>query len=158
MSAPGDAKKSRPVPSPDLGIGYHLRRTYMSLHRRLKTAVAGHGITPDQYVVLWVLDASGDMTQKEIHERVYSDGNTIAAMLGRMERKGWIRRERHSKDRRARRVRVTPKGQAMRWRIYALTGRVHRQALRGFSPAERRMLFEFLDRMYESVERDGRNK
>ena len=156
MSARGNAKQSCPAPSPDLGIGYYLRRSFMSLHRKLKTAVASHGITPDQYVVLWVLDACGEMTQKEIHERVYSDGNTIAAMLRRMERKGWIRRERHSKDRRARRVRITPKGKSMRWRIYALTGRVHRQALRKFSPAERKMLFDFLNRMYESVESDGR--
>ena len=156
MVAPRKAKS--PTPALTLGIGYHLRRTFMALHRRLKASIARNGITPDQYVILWVLNARGDLTQTEIREEIYSDGNTIAAILRRMERKGWIQRTRHERDGRAVRVRVTPKGQAMRWRIFAIAGRIHRQALRGFDARERSMLFQLLNRMFESVESDGRKR
>lgn len=156
MAVPRKARS--PAPALNLGIGYHLRRTFMALHRRLKASITRHGITPDQYVVLWVLDARGDLTQKEIRKEVYSDGNTIAAILRRMERRGWIQRTRHEADGRAVRVRITPRGQAMRWRIYADAGRIHRQALRGFTAHERKTVFEFLNRMFESVESDGRKR
>lgn len=68
-----------------------MRRAFMALHRRLQGGIKRYGATPDQYVVLWVLDAWGPQTQKEIFERIYSDGNTVAQMLRRMEKKGSLR-------------------------------------------------------------------
>jgi DNA-binding MarR family transcriptional regulator len=74
-----------------------------------------------------------------------------------MERKGWIRRTRDASDRRARRVRITPSGQAMRRRVFAVARRFHRRALAPFSDARRRRLLEDLYELYRSLEPPGRN-
>ncbi len=139
-----------------MGIGYQLRRAFMALHRPLRAAIAPLGITPDQYVVLWVLNAHGEQTQREIHERIHSDGNTVAAVLGRMERKGWVRRARDARDGRARRVRITPAGQGMRRRVFAVARLFHRKALASLGAAEREALFDALYRLYRSIEKNGR--
>lgn len=142
----------------DMGIGYQLRRTFMALHRRLSVAIAPLGVTPDQYVILWVLNSYDELSQREIHELIYSDGNTVGEMLRRMERKGWVRRVDHPKDGRARLVQITGEGQRLRRRIFTIARRFHRQALRGFGQGERKKLIETLSRLFESLEAHGRSR
>ena len=137
-----------------MGVGYQLRRSFMALHRRLQASIKKYGVTPDQYVVLWVLNAWGPQSQREIFERIYSDGNTVAQMLRRMERKGWVSRKTHPDDARAIRVTLTPEGEGLRKTIYALARRNHEVALAGFSPAERELFVDFLFRFYCAL--DGR--
>lgn len=137
------------------GIGYELRRAFMSLHRRLKKATATSGITPDQYIVLWVLNAHGAMIQKEIHERIDSDGNTVREILRRMVRKGWIRRTRRKGDARAVLVEITPKGEVCRQRVFSIARKLHHKALAGFTSRERDRLSEYLVRIFESLESTG---
>lgn len=139
-----------------MGVGYQLRRAFIALHRRLKAAIAPMGITPDQYVVLWVLNAHGDQTQRELLERIYSDGNTVGAVLRRMERRGWVRRSPDPADGRARRVRITADGQAIRRRVFGIAKRFHRKALAPFAAAEREALLDALAKLYQSLESNGR--
>lgn len=138
-----------------MGIGYQLRATFMAIHRRLKAAVSRHGITPDQYVVLWVLNAYGALTQREIHQRIYSDGNTIGQVLRRMERRGWITRRPDERDGRAIRVGITREGERMRRRIFAIARAFHRRALTGFGPRDRAAIVDYLVRIRRSLERAG---
>jgi DNA-binding MarR family transcriptional regulator len=140
-----------------MGIGYQLRRTFMALHRRLKNAIAPLGVTPDQYVVLWVLNSYGKLSQREIYELIYSDGNTVGEMLHRMEKKGWVRRVRHPGDGRARQVEITSPGQDLRRRIFSIARQFHREAFRGIGHREKRKLTETLTRLFQSLERNGRS-
>lgn len=139
----------------ELGIGYSLRRTFMALHRRLRAAIAPLGVTPDQYVVLGVLHAYGDLTQRQIHQRVSSDGNTIGEVLRRMEGRGWVLRRPDDRDGRARRVTITPTGQVLRRRILRIARRFHRRALAPLSPLECDTLLAALGRLHESLESNG---
>jgi DNA-binding MarR family transcriptional regulator len=140
----------------EMGIGYQLRRAFMALHRRLRAAIAPLGTTPDQYVVLWVLNAYGDLTQREVHELLYSDGNTVGEILRRLEARGWLRRRRDRNDARARRVSITPSGQALRRRVFGIARRFHRKALAPLSPVERDTFVAMLSRVFESLERSPR--
>jgi DNA-binding MarR family transcriptional regulator len=54
-------------------------------------------------------DAKG-ITQGELTRLMSSDPNTIASLLERMQKAGWVDRQRHERDRRAYRIRTTPKG------------------------------------------------
>jgi DNA-binding MarR family transcriptional regulator len=136
----------------EMGIGYQLRRSFMALHRRLSASARPHGITPDQYVVLWVLNAWGPQSQRELYQRIYSDGNTVVQMLRRMEARGWIRRVRDERDGRAVRVSLTAKGQALRKKIFQLARRNHELALRGFTGPEREKFIDYLFRFYRALD------
>src|SRR5262245_19109247 len=97
-------------------LGMWLRKAYLSFHRRANARVLKHGITADQFVLLSVLVRDEGITQIMIVERTASDPNTVAAILGLLERRGLVRRESHAQDRRARCVFLTAEGRRIQRR------------------------------------------
>jgi DNA-binding MarR family transcriptional regulator len=91
-----------------------LRRAWYSLNQTFRQRIAHLEITPDQYSILrWLHE--GDprgLTQQALTCLMASDPNTITSILQRMERAGLISRHPHESDKRARRVRLQPKGDA----------------------------------------------
>ncbi|MBI2925258.1 MAG: MarR family transcriptional regulator [Verrucomicrobia bacterium] len=94
-----------------------LRRAWYSLNQAFRRRIARTGMTPDQFtVVRTLLEAAPEgITQSELSQQMSSDPNTVAALVERMEKAGWIERQPHETDRRAHRLRVSPAGQ----RLYA---------------------------------------
>lgn len=89
-----------------------LRRAWYGLNQAFRRRIAHTGVTPDQFTAMRTLlenEATG-MTQSELTKQMASDPNTIASLVHRMEKSGWIRREAHEKDRRAYRLRLKPAG------------------------------------------------
>jgi len=97
-------------------LGMWLRKAYLSFHRRANARMLKHGVTADQFVLLSVLAREEGITQITIVERTASDPNTVAAILGLLERRGLVRREAHSQDRRARCVFLTAEGKRVQRR------------------------------------------
>jgi DNA-binding MarR family transcriptional regulator len=82
------------------------------LNQAFRRRIAHLKITPDQFTVLRTL-LEGDprgMTQSQLTKVITSDPNTIAALLERMQRAGWVERKSHERDRRAHRIRLLPTG------------------------------------------------
>lgn len=50
------------------------------------------------------------MTQRELSRTMSSDPNTVASLLERMEKAGYVRRTPHERDRRAYRIQLQSKG------------------------------------------------
>jgi DNA-binding MarR family transcriptional regulator len=96
--------------------GHHLalglRAAYLMMHRRANAVFAPFGLTADQFVLLTALAEADGVTQKELARLTHSDPNTISEMLGRLERRGLIGRERHADDARALNVSLTEDGWA----------------------------------------------
>ena len=89
-----------------------LRRSWYGLNQAFRRRIAHLDLTPDQFTVLRTLlegDAVG-MTQRELSRSMSSDPNTVASLLERMEKAGYIERLPHEKDRRAHRIKFLPKG------------------------------------------------
>ena len=97
-------------------LGMWLRKAYLSFHRRANSRMLKHGVTADQFVLLSVLVREEGITQITIVERTASDPNTVAAILGLVERRGLVRREAHAQDRRARCVFLTAEGRRVQKR------------------------------------------
>jgi len=87
-----------------------LRRAWFGLNQAFRKQIAKTGLTPGQFTALRTLIECGDLSQRELTEVMSSDPNTIASLLSRMERLGWIKRETHERDRRANRLHVTTVG------------------------------------------------
>lgn len=89
-----------------------LRRSWYGLNQAFRRRIAHLQLTPDQFTVLRTLlegDARG-MTQREIARTMSSDPNTVASLLERMEKSGYVERQPHERDRRAHRIKLLPKG------------------------------------------------
>jgi DNA-binding MarR family transcriptional regulator len=93
-----------------------LRRSWYGLNQAFRRRIAHLNLTPDQFTALRTL-LEGDplgLTQRELARLMSSDPNTVASLLERMEKAGYVERTPHERDRRAHRIRMLAKGK----RIY----------------------------------------
>ena len=89
-----------------------LRRSWYGLNQAFRRRIAHLNLTPDQFTALRTL-LEGDLlglTQRELARLMSSDPNTVASLLERMEKAGYVERTAHERDRRAHRIRLLSKG------------------------------------------------
>ena len=90
--------------------------------------LSGTGITLSQAQVLYCLESQGELAQNELAAQLQIEPPTIARILDRMERDGWIKRLPSPHDRRKKLIRPTKKA-ASRWKTILECGsRIEKQA------------------------------
>jgi DNA-binding MarR family transcriptional regulator len=137
-------------------LAMSLRAAYLAMHRQSDAQFAGLGVTADQFVVLVALADQAAVTQRELVARTASDANTLRAMLVLLEARGFVRREPHPTDRRARSVALTKKGRRMLNRLW-LKGEIVRERLQdAFAPGEAESLIDLLRRVTSAMQRANR--
>jgi DNA-binding MarR family transcriptional regulator len=129
----------------DIAIG--LRTAYWAMHRRTEASFGKRGITADQFVLLSLLAEQDGVTQQELVRRASSDANTVRAMLVLLEKRGFVTRERHPTDGRARNVTLTHKGRQTYEGLWSRSEPLWEQLRAAFDSEEARMLVEFLTRI-----------
>jgi MarR family transcriptional regulator, organic hydroperoxide resistance regulator len=71
------------------------------------------GLTYPQYLAMLVLWEGGDVTVKELGDRLYLDSGTLTPLLKRLDAMGLVQRARDPKDERRVRVTLTDKSKAL---------------------------------------------
>jgi DNA-binding MarR family transcriptional regulator len=106
---------------PTIGVGPtgKIRRAHLSMQRCADAIFSPRKITTDQYSLLWTVWRREGIRQNELAEEMFSDPNTVTAMVVRLEKRGLIRREVCPDDGRARRVSLTPSGRRLVTRLSA---------------------------------------
>lgn len=74
------------------------------------------GLTYTQYIVMMVLWEFGDMSEKEIGEKLYLDSGTLTPVLKKLEKSGFVARKRSIDDERFVRICLTDLGQKLKQR------------------------------------------
>lgn len=99
------------------------------LHRRLLEVIKDDferhgqpGINPVQALLIYNM-ADAELTAGELKSRGHYQGSNVSYNLKKLVEAGFVHHERSSNDRRSVRVRLTPKGQAVRNRVDALYDR-----------------------------------
>jgi DNA-binding MarR family transcriptional regulator len=141
-----EIRQRRPFPSPAQEAAVALLRTADVLRRSFASAVAGAGVTGQQYNVLRILRGSSPapLPTLDIAERMIEETPGITRLLDRLERKGWVRRERCPEDRRQVLCWITPAGLAL---LAGLDPAVERTAVRGLRNFTREELRGFVDQL-----------
>lgn len=124
-----------------------LRRAYLAMHRRTDAALARHGVTADQFVLLSALADEQAVTQRELAARTASDPNTVRAMLLLLEKRGLVARTPHPSDGRARTVALTPAGRKAYRTLWAATKKVRAVLTEAVAPDAADDVLGLLDRM-----------
>ena len=99
------------------------------LHRRLLEVIKDDferhgepGINPVQALLIYNM-ADAELTAGELKSRGHYQGSNVSYNLKKLVEAGYVDHERSANDRRSVRVRLTPKGQAIRNRVDALYDR-----------------------------------
>lgn len=69
-------------------------------------------VTGPQLLCLQTLHDEGPLTTSALADFIHLSSSTVVGILDRMEKKGWLRRDRSSSDRRVVRITITPEGEA----------------------------------------------
>jgi MarR family 2-MHQ and catechol resistance regulon transcriptional repressor len=111
------------------------------MERRSEAFFAPLGLTAAQFNILNLLGYQrGRMDQAELVERLLVGKSSVSIVLNRMVRNGWVRRDKHERDRRQVVLALTARGQAL-WRRISPDYEKSVDRVFGALPASRRSAF-----------------
>jgi DNA-binding MarR family transcriptional regulator len=105
------------------------------------------GLTMWQYATLTCLARSPAPTQLQLAAAIRYDKTRLIALLDQLEQEGLVRREPDPSDRRARIVRITPKGRRRHQAAAADIRTMEEELLRPLTPPERQALLSALPKL-----------
>ncbi|WP_119295486.1 MarR family transcriptional regulator [Streptomyces sp. YIM 130001] len=108
------------------------------------------GLTYPQYLVMLVLWEEGEVSVKQLGERLRLDSGTLSPLVKRLEAAGLVRRERSARDERSVHVRLTDEGVALRERAVLVPRRIADAT--GFDLDDVRDLRARLDRLTSALD------
>lgn len=127
-----------------------LNHTFWKLQRAIRARLESFALTPRQYGVLVHVNQQG-VALTDIAEHMYSDLSTINGIVNRLEKQGFVKRERSTSDRRVVLVKLTETGRNLKNRAVP-DHHAHIQELYvGFSEQELRDLQALLQRLFHSL-------
>lgn len=124
--------------------------------RQYRKPLEALGLTYTQYIVMMVLWEHGGMTEGELGRRVRLDSGTLAPLLKRLEKQGYIRRVRPESNERKLFLSLTDAGEALRDQAIGVP-----QAMRGCIPLpeeELILLRDMLNRALAGMEKEGKQR
>ncbi len=131
---------------PDL-LGYNLRRAQVALFRDFAAATEEYDITPGQFGVLILVDATPGLNQTELGEAMGVDRSTVVAVIDRLQKRGLVERRAVPADRRSHALHLTAPGRQLLARMIPAV-RAHEARFAGhLADAERRELTALLKKL-----------
>jgi MarR family 2-MHQ and catechol resistance regulon transcriptional repressor len=88
----------------------NLTRAANTLESVMAAQLEAQGLSVSQFGTLEALFHLGPLCQHEIAGKLLKSGGNITMVIGNLEKRGWIRRERVADDRRMIRIHLTPAG------------------------------------------------
>jgi MarR family transcriptional regulator, temperature-dependent positive regulator of motility len=111
----------------------HQQSTHIFIQR---TQAAGFDLTPVQYAALDAIYTHPATDQACVAEMIGYDRATIGGVIDRLEKKGWIRRVVSERDRRARELSLTAKGNKVRVALLPIVQDLQKDILQPLSDAD----------------------
>lgn len=123
-------------------------RMMNQLHQTLKP----YGVSPTQYNALRILRGAGPdgLPCGEVAVRMINQDPDVTRLFDRMEKPGWIVRERSRTDRRVQLARITNEGLRVLESLEETIQRYHRETMGHLTQMELQQLSRLLERLCES--------
>jgi DNA-binding MarR family transcriptional regulator len=132
--------------------GHLIRRAHQLAVGIFMEETASFEVTPVQFAILNALiDAPGE-DQVTLARKVAFDAATSGSVIGRLEAKGWVRREADTSDRRRKLLWITPEGVRVAQEMKRAVARVQTRVLAPLRPDEREQLIALLEHLIVSHE------
>lgn len=125
-----------------------LRRVAFIVKRRGRDILADFGITYPQFNALLVLRDKPDMTMGELCEKLLLACSTATDLIDRMEKNGFLVRNRDAEDRRVIRLAVSEKGKQVITEVLVARRRYVASMLEKLPEDEQTRLAQSLDRLH----------
>ena len=135
-------------------VGYWLTVATQSYHRLFTEEISPYGITYRQSQVLGWLALVGKLTEAHLAEKMMIEPPTLAGILERMERCGWITRETCKTDRRKKWIRATEEAGPAWEKVVNCARKMRERATEGLTDQQRTELRNLLRQINENCQAD----
>ncbi len=149
-----ELRQTRPFRSPGHEAAVGLLHTADVLRRYVNRVLEPYGITHPQYNVLRILRGAGPegLPTLEVAERLVERTPGITRMMDRLEKRGWVRRERSADDRREVRCYLTAKGGELLHELDEPINETDIRTVAPLTPSDQRRLIGLLDAIRGGLE------
>ncbi|MFP4274388.1 MAG: MarR family winged helix-turn-helix transcriptional regulator [Paracoccaceae bacterium] len=136
------------VPPDLLGrVSYRIRLIQIAAYKNFEKVVTGLGTAPRYYGLLKIVEANPGIPQARLAEAIFLDRSSLVPILEALTAEGWVERRTTERDRRLRRVYLTPQGETRLALLECEVARHEAMMTRGLSEAEKARLLSSLDRI-----------
>lgn len=135
----------------DQSVGYWLTMATQSIRRVLSQRLAEQEVTLRQWEVLVWLARHPELSQSQLAECMGIEPPTLAGVVNRMERDGWILKTNCEDDRRRCKLHPTAKAEAIWSRSATLAHEVRAQAIAGISAEDLATLKRVCDTIRDNL-------
>ncbi|MFZ7102927.1 MAG: MarR family winged helix-turn-helix transcriptional regulator [Peptococcaceae bacterium] len=133
-------------------LGHILNRTNTKMKNKLLHSFKPYDITPEQWGVLIRLWKTEGISPKDLAILTSKDRPTVARILEKLEKKGFITREINSEDQRSHLIYLTDKGKKMENILVPIAVKTLDDALIGLEKEQIQALFQTLNTIYKNLE------
>jgi DNA-binding MarR family transcriptional regulator len=127
--------------------GHLIRRAHQVAVAIFMEETGEYDTTPVQFAILNALIDDPGEDQVTLAGKVAFDAATFGSVIGRLESKGWVRREADAADRRRKLLWVTAEGEQAALRMKRAVARAQSRILGPLEAAERRQLVALLGKL-----------
>ncbi len=127
--------------------GHLIRRAHQVAVAIFMEETAAFDVTPVQFAILNALIDEPGEDQVTLASRVAFDAATFGSVIGRLEAKGWVRREPDAQDKRRKLLWITPEGQEAALRMKRAVARAQARIVAPLDEAERAQVVALLDKL-----------
>ncbi|RUL75261.1 MarR family winged helix-turn-helix transcriptional regulator [Dyella choica] len=141
------------TPSHQESLGLLINLVRVELVRSIEAEIAAKGLDLRyiQFVMLKRLAMLGPMSATELARSVELDGGAMTRQLDQLEGRGYLRRRPHEQDRRALRIELTDRGNALWQQLTSCNDRVLDAAQGSLDEVERERLHDYLSRVLHAL-------
>jgi DNA-binding MarR family transcriptional regulator len=129
--------------------GHLIRRAHQVAVAVFMEEAGGFDVTPVQFAILNALIDDPGEDQVTLAGNVAFDAATFGSVIGRLETKGWVRREPDGSDRRRKLLWITPAGQEAALQMKRAVARAQGRIVGPLSLAEREQLVQLLAKLVQ---------
>ena len=127
--------------------GHLIRRAHQLAVAIFMEETSDFDITPVQFAILNALIDDPGEDQVTLAAKVAFDAATFGSVIGRLESKGWVRRQPDAQDRRRKLLWVTPEGEAAAQSMKRIVAKVQTRILTPLDATERQQLIALLGKL-----------
>lgn len=135
--------------------GHLIRRAQQLAVAIFMDETAGFDVTPVQFAILNALMDDPGEDQITLSGRVAFDPATFGSVIGRLETKGWVRRQADPDDKRRKLLWATAEGEQLALKMKRAVGRAQQRIVGPLEPDERVQLSALLSKLVAGLENDA---
>lgn len=127
--------------------GHLIRRAHQLAVGIFMEEMGEFDVTPVQFAILNALIKDPGEDQVTLAGKVAFDAATFGSVVGRLEAKGWVRREAHASDRRRKLLWITAQGEQAARQMKGAARKAQGRILGPLQAGERQQLLALLDKL-----------